>query len=90
MNQIEKIDYMIQSLRVAKDEIEYGETWQAKKNEQGDGFYKYSGFGNMHRVPNGTIMRESLRMVGRMANQVANEITFTSYCDELFKERGEK
>lgn len=32
MNQIEKIDYMIKSLEVAKDEIEYTETWMDKKN----------------------------------------------------------
>lgn len=35
MNQIEKIDYMIKSLEVAKDEIEYAETWNNKKNQQG-------------------------------------------------------
>lgn len=58
MNQIEKIDYMIKSLEVAKDEIEYAETWNDKKNQQGKEFYNYSGYGNNHRYPNGTIMRE--------------------------------
>lgn len=85
MNQIEKIDYMIKSLEVAKDEIEYAETWNDKKNQQGKEFYNYSGYGNNHRHPNGTIIRESLRMVGRMANQIANEISLTSHCSELFK-----
>lgn len=85
MNQIEKIDYMIKSLEVAKDEIGYAETWNDKKNQQGKEFYNYSGYGNNHRHPNGTIMRESLRMIGRMANQIANEISLTSYCSELFK-----
>lgn len=85
MNQIEKIDYMIKSLEVAKDEIEYAEIWKNKKNQQCDEFYNYSSYGNDHRHPNGTIMRESLRMVGRMANQIANEISLTPYCSELFK-----
>lgn len=85
MNQIEKIDYMIKSLEVAKDEIEYAEIWNGKKNQQGDKFYNYSGYGKNHRHPNGTIMRELLRMVGRMANQIANEISLTTYCSELFK-----
>ena len=86
MNQTDKIDYMIKSLEIAKDEIEYAETWNDKKNQKGDEFYNYSGYGHNHRHPNGTIMRESLRMVGRMANQVANEISLTPYCSELFKE----
>lgn len=85
MNQIDKIDYMIKSLEVTKDEIKYTETWKNKKNQQGDEFYSYSGYGSNHRHPNGTIMRESLRMVGRMANQIANEISLTPYCSKLFK-----
>jgi hypothetical protein len=70
MNQIDKIDYMIKSLEVAKDEIEYAQNWEVDK----------------HRYPNGTIIRESLRMVGRMANQVANDVSLSPYCSELFKE----
>lgn len=85
MNQIDKIDYMIKSLEVAKDEIEYAKMWENKKNQQGDNFYRYSGYGYNHRAPNKTIIREALRMVGRMANRVANEISFSSYCSELFK-----
>jgi len=70
MNQIDKIDYMIKSLEAAKDEIEYAQNWE----------------GDKHRYPNGTIIRESLRMVGRMANQVANDVSLSPYCSELFKE----
>jgi hypothetical protein len=69
MNQIDKIDYMIKSLEVAKDEIEYAQNWE----------------GDKHPYPNGTIIRESLRMVGRMANQVANDVSLSPYCSELFK-----
>lgn len=72
MNQIDKIDYMIKSLEVAKDEIEYAKNWEYGRSK--------------HRYPNGTIIRESLRMVGRMANQVANDVSLSPYCSELFKE----
>lgn len=85
MNQMDKIDYMIKSLEVAKDEIEYAKMWENKKNQQGDNFYGYFGYGYNHRNPNGTIVREALRMVGRMASRVANEITLSSNCSELFK-----
>ena len=71
MNQIDKIDYMIKSLEIAKDEIEYAQNWDYGRDK--------------HRYPNGTIIRESLRMVGRMANQVANDVSFSPYCSELFK-----
>lgn len=40
MNQIDKIEYMIKSLEIAKDEIEYAKNWESKKNNQGDDFYK--------------------------------------------------
>ena len=46
----------------------------------------YSGYGYNHRTPNGTIIRESLKMVSRLAAQVANECILTNYCDELFRE----
>ena len=44
MNQIEKIDHMIKSLEVVKDEIEYAKRWGRKKREQGNNFYSYSGY----------------------------------------------
>ena len=85
MTQLEKIDYMIQSLQLAKDEINYANNYKNKQEEQGDKFYSYCGYGTIHRSPNGTIIRESLRMVGRMVNQIANECTLTPYCREIFK-----
>lgn len=86
MTQLEKIDYMIQSLQLAKDEINYSNNYKNKQEDQGDTFYSYSGYGSAHRSPNGTIIRESLRMVGRMANQVANECTLTPYCGKIFRD----
>ena len=87
MDQIDKIDYMIKSLYIAKDEIEYARAYNLrKKSDESFGHDFYSGYGRTHRIPNGTTIRESLKMVGRMANQVANECTLTPYCDYVFKD----
>lgn len=66
MNVKEQIDYMIQSLQLAKTEIEYAEKYINTKNKDED-FYQYGHMGQ-ERMPNGTIIRESLKMVGRLAN----------------------
>lgn len=85
MTNEEKIDYMIQSLQVAKEEIAYAK--RCVKEESKDKKYYYPGHsGHENRIPNGTIIRESLRMVGRMANIVANDVSLSPYCRELFKE----
>lgn len=36
MTQLEKIDYMIQSLQLAKDEINYSNNYKNKQEDQGD------------------------------------------------------
>ena len=73
MTTVEQIDYMIQSLQVAKDEIEYAEKYMEEKNSDKE-FYQYGHFGHDNRIPNGTVIRESLKMVGRMANIAANNV----------------
>lgn len=81
---------MIKTLYLAKDEIEYAQKYNLKKENDrtmGRDFYSYSNFGYDHRMPNGTIIRESLKMVSRLAAQVANECTLNAYCDELFKDK---
>lgn len=75
MTQIEKIDYMIQSLQLAKEEIKYAEEYQYRLDEE-----KYN-----LRTPNGTVIRECLKQVGRMANIVANDVILSPYCDRLFR-----
>ena len=83
---VDKIDYMIKSLQIAKEEIEYAQLWNQQKTEQCDNFYSYlGGYGSSHRFPNGTIIRESLKMVSRIANLAAKEITLSQYCDDVFK-----
>lgn len=85
MTNEQKIDYMIQSLQLAKEEIAY-----AKKCVDGESkdkeYYHYGHPGYESRIPNGTVVRESLKMVGRMANIVANEVSLSPWCREVFKE----
>ena len=79
---------MIKSLYLAKDEIKYAQEYNLRKeNDENMGcdFYLCSGYGYNHRTPNGTIIRESLKMVSRIAAQVANECTLSNYCDEIFR-----
>ncbi|MBO5828774.1 MAG: hypothetical protein J6R59_10055 [Paludibacteraceae bacterium] len=85
MNVKEQIDYMIQSLQLAKSEIEYAEKYMNAKKEDKD-FYQWNHMGYDARQPNGTIIRESLKMVGRLANITAGKVTLSSYSDKLFEE----
>ena len=78
MTVVEQIDYMIQSLQVAKDEIEYAQEYELLPDVE-----KYD---DSIRTPNGTIIREALKMVGRMAYISANKVSLSPYCSELFKE----
>lgn len=86
MTTIEQIDYMIQSLKLAKDEIKYAEEYMKTKGKEGEDFYKWGHMGDSNRVPNGTIIRESLKMVGRMANIAANRVSLSCYNNQIFKE----
>ena len=85
MNVKEEIDYMIRSLQLAKSEIEYAEKYMKAKQKDKD-FYQWGHMGNDERMPNGTIIRESLKMVGRLANITASKVTLSCYEDKLFKE----
>lgn len=80
----QKIDYMIQSLQLAKEEIAYAKKYLEEKNKDKE-FYQY-GHMEQNRTPNGTIIRESLKQVGRMTNIVANGIVLSPYSSQLFKE----
>ena len=70
MNTGEKIDYMIQCLKVAKAECEYLDEWNAKDwADDRDADWLLS-----HRTPNKSLIRENLRNVARMGFQLANEV----------------
>ena len=84
MTNEQKIDYMIQSLQLAKEEIEYAKRCTDGESKD-DLYYCYTHPGYGLRLPNGTIIRESLKMVGRMANIVANDVSLSPYCREVFK-----
>ena len=83
MTTVEQINYMIQSLQVAKDEIEYAEKYIKERNSDKD-FFEYGHFGR-NRTPSGTVIRESLKMVGRMANIAANNVCLSPYNNCIFK-----
>lgn len=80
----QKIDYMIQNLQLAKEEIAYAKEYSDKSITDKD-FYQYGHMGYDSRNPNGTIIRESLKQVGRMANIVANDVILSPYCSQLFR-----
>lgn len=86
MNVKEQIDYMIQSLQLAKSEIEYAEKYMNTKKKEGKDFYQRNHMGYNWRHPNGTIIRESLKMVGRLANVTASKVALSPYSEELFKD----
>lgn len=79
----EQIDYMILSLQIAKDEIDYAEEYIEKQKYDKD-LYSYGHMGYSKRSPNGTLIRESLKMVSRVDNLAAKKVTLSSYNTELF------
>lgn len=87
MTNKEKIDYMIHSLELVKEEIEYGEDYF--KNSPTEPY-------NYNRCPNGTLIRETLKTVGRLSNIVAKNVTLGLYgskYNEIFnnkKKEGDK
>ena len=84
----EKIEYMIQCLELAKSEIAYAEEYGKARKKDPD-FYCWNHMGYSARTPNGTIIRENLKMVGRIANITAKEVTLSPYCNKIFKEEVE-
>ena len=83
MNKLDKLDYMIKSLQIAKDEAEYAEEYFNNiRNLSNKDSLRYI---CSHRRPNGSILKDSLRMVGRLSFQLANEVTLSTYNDEVFE-----
>ncbi len=84
MTELKKIDYMIASLQVVRDEAIYAENFK-KMNDEDKNFYDCGHYQCYHREPNGTIIRESLKQVGRMAYVIAKDVILTPYCKEVFR-----
>ena len=91
MDQKEKIKFMISSLQVALDELEYAEKYETeynRLNEEG----KATGKWNWHelgayRTPNGTLIRETLKNVARLAPLVAHEVVFADGRIQVYRDK---
>lgn len=90
MNQKEKIKFMISSLQVALDELEYAEKYKKlhdelveKEKETGEwDWYEIW----KHRTPNVTLIRESLKNVARLAPLVAHEVVLRNGQVQVYRE----
>ena len=71
MNIGEKIDYMIQCLKVANAEYEYMADYVANDTTERQELWKFL---DTHRSPNKALIRENLKNVARMGFQLANEV----------------
>lgn len=71
MNTGEKIDYMIQCLKVAKAEYEYTADYVANMPSEQIELWKFL---DKHRNPNKALIKDNLKNVARMGFQLANEV----------------
>ena len=74
MNTGEKIDYMIQCLKVAKAEHEYSVDYQKNEPDGPEEYESWWAYLRRHRQPNKALIRDNLRNVARMGFLVANEV----------------
>lgn len=71
MNTGEKIDYMIQCLKVAKAEYEYTADYVANMPSEQIELWKFL---DTHRNPNKALIKDNLKNVARIGFQLANEV----------------
>lgn len=71
MNTGEKIDYMIQCLKVAKAEYEYMADYVANEPTEQLELWKFL---DAHRSPNKALIKDNLKNVARMGFQLANKL----------------
>lgn len=91
MDQKEKIKFMISSLQVALDELEYAEKYEREYNrlkaeEEKTGKWNWYELG-AYRTPNGTLIREALKNVARLAPLVAHEVVFADGRIQVYREK---
>lgn len=91
MDQKEKIKFMISSLQVALDELEYAEKYETVYNrlnaeEEATGKWNWYELG-AYRTPNGTLIRESLKNVARLAPLVAHEVVFADGRIQVYRDK---
>lgn len=71
MNTGEKIDYMIQCLKVAKAEYDYMADYVANEPTERQELWEFL---DTHRNPNKALIKDNLKNVARMGFQLANEV----------------
>lgn len=69
----QKIEYMIQTLQIALDELQYREEYKEKEDGLEEGGYHHW-FYEQNRTPNLTLIHENLKSVGRYSRIVEKEI----------------
>lgn len=74
MTSIEKIDYMISCLKVAKEEMVYSEKYNKKEKEFTSYSHEYFNWSRNNRAPNQTLIRENIRNVSRIGFILAGEV----------------
>lgn len=80
----DQIDFMINSLMIAKEELQYAREFKRHKDQdRKDGKGYYNSYAYNHRAPNPTLIRENLKTVGRLANIVSKRITLSPYNDNI-------
>ena len=70
MRLIDKITYMINTLELTVEEIEYAKGYLREENKSRD----LLEFHNEHRCPNMTLIRENLKTIQRLFGIIAKEI----------------
>nr|DAL52567.1 MAG TPA_asm: hypothetical protein [Bacteriophage sp.] len=71
MNIGDKIDYMIQCLKVAKAEYDYMADYIANEPTERQELRKFL---DTHRSPNKALIKDNLKNVARIGFQLANEV----------------
>lgn len=77
MNVLGKIECMIILLEVAKEELNYAYEYKSKEKDNNFTYNK--------RLPNGTLIRENLKTVSRLARLCVDEVLLTPYSTKIEK-----
>lgn len=91
MNPKDKIKFMITALQIALEELEYAEEYKkaeekSKKEREETGRWDYLFYDKYKRTPNGTLVRETLRNVARLAPKVADDVLLGKYQADIYRE----
>ena len=89
MNPKDKIKFMITALQISLEELEYAEKYkkaeeESKKKREETGRWDYLFYDKYKRTPNGTLVRETLRNVARLAPKVADDVTLSKYNANIY------